>query len=249
MFLARGGAVRGHNMEKLIGLTQKDVTETVFICGDPRRVKDLAAYMDSPAPVAENREYVSWRGSFGGKKSLVVSHGVGASGAGVCVQELIDLGARKIVRIGTAGAFQDDYERGDVFLPSGTLRMDGTTRRLVEPEYPAVPDFSLLSAIYSAVKALDPRVKCGLSVTDDLFYAGEEKFKAYKKLNIEAVDMETSILYVLGSLNKVKTASVLFFDGNPIKWNSGDYDPKSTDLKDSMARAVPAVMGAALSLP
>ncbi|HNT97305.1 MAG TPA: nucleoside phosphorylase [Elusimicrobiales bacterium] len=236
-------------MEKLIGLTQKDVAETVFICGDPRRVKDLAAHLDSPKYVAENREYVSWSGSFDGKRALVVSHGVGAAGAGVCVQELIDLGARKIVRIGTAGTFLDDYKRGDVFLPSGTLRMDGTTRRLVEPEYPAVPDFSLLSAIYSSVKAIDPRVKCGLSATDDLFYAGEEKFKAYKKLNIDAVDMETSVLYVLGSLNRVKTASALFFDGNPIKWNNGDYDPKSTVLKDSMARIVPAVMGATISLP
>lgn len=235
-------------MEKLIGLTQKDVTKTVFICGDPKRVKEIASFMDAPEAVAENREYNSWRGSFRGKRALVISHGIGASGAGICIQELIDLGARAIVRIGTAGSFLDDSLRGDVFLPTGTLRLDGTTRLLVEPEYPAVPDFELLSGIHSAVRAADPRVKYGLSVTSDLFYAGEEKFKGFKKLNIDAVDMETSILFVLGSLNKVRTASVLFFDGNPIKWDSGDYDPHSSQLKDSMAKVVPAVLGAALAL-
>ena len=235
-------------MEKLIGLTQKDVTKTVFICGDPKRVKEIASFLDTPEAVAENREYNSWRGAFKGQRTLVISHGIGASGAGICIQELIDLGARTIVRIGTAGTFLDDSLRGDVFLPTGTLRLDGTTRQLVEPEYPAVPDFELLSAIHSAVRMVDPRVKFGLSVTSDLFYAGEEKFKNFKKQNIDAVDMETSILFVLGSLNKVRTASVLFFDGNPIKWSSGDYDPRSTQLKDSMFRAIPAVLGAALAL-
>lgn len=235
-------------MEKLIGLQQKDAAGTAFICGDPKRVKEIASFLDSPVPVAENREYTSWSGSFRGERVLVISHGIGASGAGICIQELIDLGARKIVRIGTAGAFLDDYQRGDVFLPTGAFRLDGTTRQLVAPEYPAVPDFNLLSGIHSAVKAVTSRVKCGLVVTSDLFYSGEEKFKSFKKVNIDAIDMETSILFVLGSLNRVKTASVLFFDGNPIKWDSGDYAPGSDQLRESMSRVIPAIIGATMAL-
>ena len=58
--------------------------------------------------------------------------------------------------------------------------------------------------------------------------------------------METSVLFVLGLLNKVKTASVLFFDGNPIKWNIGDYDPNSNKLKASMTRIIPLILEAVI---
>jgi len=234
-------------MEKLIGLTRKDVTETVFICGDPKRVREIAAFLNSSKAIAENREYVSWGGSLNGVKTLVISHGIGASGAAICIQELIDMGARTIVRIGTAGSFIDEHVRGDVFIPTGAFRLDGTSRLLVESEYPAVPDFELISKIYNSVVQHDSRVRYGLVVTSDLFYSAEAKFKSYKQLNVEAIDMETSVLFVLGLLNKVKTASVLFFDGNPIKWNSGDYDPHSDKLKESMSRVIPLILNAAIA--
>lgn len=57
-------------MEKLIGLTQKDITKTVFICGDPKRVKEISFFMDAPEAVAENREYNSWHSTSGGFPKL-----------------------------------------------------------------------------------------------------------------------------------------------------------------------------------
>jgi len=138
-------------MEKLTGLTKKDVPRSVFVCGDPNRVKGIAAFLDSPRELARSREFVSFGGSLGGTKTLIISHGVGASGAAICFQELIELGAETIVRLGTAGAFLDDYVIGDVFIPMGAFRLEGASRAMVQPEYPAVPDFALASTIYQAL--------------------------------------------------------------------------------------------------
>ena len=235
-------------MEKLTGLTKETVPTIVFICGDPNRVRGITAFLDSPTKIACNREYVSHAGSLNGMRTLVISHGIGASGAAICIQELIDLGAKTIIRIGTAGAFVDECITGDVFIPTGAFRLEGTSRLLVQPEYPAVPDFRLVSKIYYAIQQCEPRVRYGLAVTSDLFYNNAAKFREYKQLNIDAVDMETSILFVLGLLNKVKTASILFFDGNPIKWNNNEFAPHSNKLKESMARVIPVILNTVLRL-
>ena len=220
--------------------------DAVFVCGDPNRVKDIAAFLDAPAEVARSREYVSYRGSLNGTETLVVSHGVGAAGAAICFQELIQLGAKTIVRLGTAGAFADDCRTGDVFIPTGAFRLDGASRALIQPEYPAVPDFALACAIHAALRRREARVRCSLVATSDLFYESAEQFKRFKRLNVEAVDMETSALFVIGLLNKVRTASVLFIDGNPLRWKEGQYDPQGHALKRAMAQAIPCVLDAVL---
>jgi len=83
-------------------------------------------------------------------------------------------------------------------------------------------------------------------VTSDLFYERQDEFKRFKRLNVGAVDMETSVLFVLGLLKKIRTASILFFDGNPINWKEGQYDPHGKKLKDSMSRVIPQVLNAVL---
>ena len=71
-----------------------------------------------------NREYHSLIGRYGDTTIAVVSHGVGSAGAGVCFEELCRAGAKRIVRVGSAGAAAVCHCRQRV-IARAAVREDG----------------------------------------------------------------------------------------------------------------------------
>ena len=51
-----------------------------------------------------NREYRVYNVRFEGAEMTVASHGIGGPGAAICFEELIQLGAKTIIRLGTCGS-------------------------------------------------------------------------------------------------------------------------------------------------
>lgn len=70
--------------------------------------------------VANNREYYTISGTYKGVPVTVSSHGVGGGGASMQFHELIDAGAKVIIRAGTCGSFQPHLREGSLIVVSGT---------------------------------------------------------------------------------------------------------------------------------
>ena len=120
-------------------LTKDIDTDSAIIMGDPARVDTIAKLMDHVIPWAYNREYKSIVGTYKGKKILAMSTGIGAPSAGIAVEEMHNVGIKRAIRVGSAGAMQHHIPLGQLVIAEGVVRDDGLSRKYVPEIYPAVP--------------------------------------------------------------------------------------------------------------
>ena len=121
-----------------IQVAKGEVGRYVILPEDPKRCAKIAQYFDDPVLIADNREYVTYTGTFDGVKVSVTSTGIGGPFASIAMEELYRCGADTFVRIGTCGGMQPEVKSGDVVIATGAVRMEGTTREYAPIEYPAV---------------------------------------------------------------------------------------------------------------
>ena len=72
--------------------------------GDPFRCEDLAKLCEEYKEIKWNREYRTINATYQGADLTITSHGIGGTGAAICFEELIKVGATTIIRLGTCGA-------------------------------------------------------------------------------------------------------------------------------------------------
>jgi uridine phosphorylase len=235
---AQNAAYNRHMIKTMphIHLSKNKNYGRVLVCGAPERAARIAAKLDDSRVLAQNREYHSYLGRRNGRPILVCSHGVGSAGAAICFQELINVGAQAILRLGTAGALQDHMEIGTTVIATGAARKDGVSALMVPLPFPAIPDSGFTLALQRKYETKKKQVVNGIVVSSDLFYPAllGSDLEIYRDAGAVAAEMECSTLFICGSLRKVKTASILITDGNPLKWKKGNYNPGSDILKRAM---------------
>jgi len=157
--------------QPITGCRPGDVAPNLFLCGDPARVARITANWDESREVCHVREFRIVTGTKDGVPLSAASHGIGAPGTAVLVEEMIKLGAKNMIRIGNSGGLDPDLEIGDLAITTGCVRDDGTSKTYVIPEYPAVADFGIVAALVAAAKANGARAKTGVTWSLDAFYA------------------------------------------------------------------------------
>jgi uridine phosphorylase len=223
-------------MNSHIKVPAGDRNALVLTCGSPERAEWFSKFLEAPEVIAKNREYHSFYGKFKGKTILVLSHGVGSAGAAIAFSEVIQSGAKSIVRIGTAGGLYDKVQIGDIVVPQAAVREDGASRLMLPMEYPAVADMDLTQTLLKSIQKKSERVKSGVIVTSDLFYPGKlpSTLSLHQSMGAIAVEMECATLFTLGFIHGVKTAAAVVLDGNPLQHQEGVYDPSFDRLKASL---------------
>jgi len=157
--------------QPITGCRPGDFAEHVFICGDPARVDRISAGWDEKRVVCDVREYKVVTGSKDGVALSAASHGIGAPGTAVLVEEMIKLGVKTIIRIGNSGGLDPDLEVGDLAITTGCVRDDGTSKTYVVPEYPAVANHQIVSALCDEATKAGARARAGITWSLDAFYA------------------------------------------------------------------------------
>jgi uridine phosphorylase len=217
----------------LLKVEADQIKAKALVCGDPARAAKIAAKLDKAEEMSCNREYIVFNGEKDGIEMTVASHGVGASGATVCFEEIIKGGAKEIIRVGTAGSLRRDISDGDIVLATGAVREDGMTNQLVPAAYPAVAGYKLLGKLEKAGVELGIPSYSGFVLTVAAFYPEllELPNNLYSKANVIAVEMEVSALFVIASLHRVAAGAVLAIDGMAIDFDADSYNPHR-DLVD-----------------
>jgi uridine phosphorylase len=202
-----------------IHLSPGDIGKYVLLPGDPKRSDRVAKYLDNPVLVGDNREHRSFTGSYRGVKISVTSTGMGCPSAAIASEELVNIGAQCLIRIGSTAALQDSIRIGDLIVSTGAMKNEGTSAFYVPDCFPATPDFDLTRVIIDTARDMQKELGYGLfygiNATDDAFY-GEtpewiEKLHTLGCLNVE---MESSAIYTVCHRRKCRGAMISAVSGN-----------------------------------
>lgn len=194
-----------------IAVSAEQVSERVIVCGEPDRVNRIAALLEQPELLADNREYRVMRGQYEGQAITVCSTGIGAPSAIIALEELAQCGAKYMVRVGSAGAMQADIALGELIVAEAAVRDEGGSKAYVAGEFPAVASHRLVAGVESYLKQQDYPAHFGIVRSHDSFYtdAEEQICQYWNKKGVLGADMETSALLTVGKLRGLQVASVL----------------------------------------
>src|SRR3954449_12666329 len=169
----------------------------VLLPGDPGRALLLAqALLHEPRMFNHHRGLWGYTGAAADGELLTVqATGMGGPSTAIVVSELVDLGAERLVRVGTCGALTPELRLGDLVVATEALAGDGTSRALGAGERVA-PDPALLEALRAAA----PEAAAGPVVSTDVFYG--EPPPADGAI---AIEMEAATLFQLGRTLGVAT--------------------------------------------
>ncbi len=252
--------------QPITGLCPGDLAPHTFVCGDPARVERITAGWDEQRVVAQVREYTVVTGSKDGVPLSVASHGIGAPGTAVLVEEMIKLGVKTILRIGNSGGLHPDLEVGDLAITTGCVRDDGTSKTYVVPEYPAVASYDVVGALVEAAKATDARFRTGVTWSLDAFYARnavagpgdsmismsvdgywpshlEARIRDMQAARILNCEMEAGILLTLAGLFGIRAGAICVVS-DKAPWPG----PSEIDLDANMGQCIEIATNAMLAL-
>jgi len=112
-----------------IDMLPGDAAPTVLVPGDPERVAIFAEMMDEAKKVAEKREYITYTGKKDGVAISCTSSGIVPSPTAIGVEELIRIGTKNIIRMGTYGALHPNMKVGDMITATAAVRGSRCTER------------------------------------------------------------------------------------------------------------------------
>lgn len=236
----------------LTGLPAGEISPAVLVCGDPARAAKVAAYLSDAQLLSEQREYRAYKGTYRGMPVVVCSHGVGAAGAAIAFEELIQGGGRRLVRLGTCGSLQAGLNEGQLVIATGAVDWTGYGREIFPPGYPAVADLELTVALRQAAASSGRASHSGIVLTRDGFYEGPKNTRAadYKMLSaaqVLAVEMECAALFLVASLRRVQAAAALVVDGNVLS-SGGEkmdsYQPNRPVVAEGVEAAIQVALEA-----
>lgn len=259
------------NIQTHIPCDPKEISKIVLLPGDPGRAKIIGEqYLEKGKLVASYREFVSYTGRYKGLKISVTSTGIGSSSTAIAVEELINLGAKVLIRVGTCGgALKKEIKAGSIIIPTATIREEGTTKEYLPPEFPAVADIDVVNLLKQSAEKLKYRYYVGINRTHDAFYGQSQNIKKWGSiyLNLRMKDwkyplisseMECAPLFLIGTLRGVKTGAVLAVNANPeplkeIMEGQFSFDVPASKIqtgeaKASIDRAIKTALEASLLL-
>ena len=184
------------------------LADRVLLPGDPGRALLLAqALLAEPRMFNHNRGLWGYTGAAADGEPLTIqSTGMGGPSAAIVVSELVDLGARRLVRVGTCGALDSSLALGELLIATDAICDDGTSRALGAGGRVGA-DPRLTAALRSAG---DGVVRAGTVASTDLFYDGrDDQELRWRADGAAAVEMETATLYTLAARRGVQAAAVL----------------------------------------
>lgn len=189
-----------------------DYAEACLLPGDPLRARYIAeTFMEDVVQRNSERGMLGYTGTFNGAPVSVQSSGMGCPSAAIVIEELVQLGVKKLLRVGTCGGLQPDMSMGDLVVALSATPADATASHYVgnEPHAPTA-DFGLVHDAVHHAKHLGKPVRVGPIVSSDIFYNPDhDQARRWSERGILAVEMEAAVLFTLGALRRIQAATLL----------------------------------------
>ena len=181
--------------------------------GDPLRAKYIAeTYLENPRLVTSVRNMLGYTGTYKGKEISVMGGGMGIPSIGIYSYELFNFyDVDQIIRIGSAGALQDDMEMMDVVIGMGACTDSNFVKQYNLPGYYApIADYELMNRAIETAKAQGTKVRVGNVLSSDVFYSADETVnQRWRDMGVLCVEMEAAALYMNAVKAKKKALCIL----------------------------------------
>lgn len=229
-----------------------------FLSGDPNRARAIAeTHFSQVRTLSENRGLNSYVGRLtNGTPVLSATSGMGAPSLSIVVNELVQVGIRKIIRIGTCGSIQAHVKPGSVVISRASLCRQGAANDIAPAEYPAAADPFLTVALAQAAQKLLVEYHVGLTASVDTFYEGQERTASanphllrwlqgiteeYRHLNILNYEMESGTLFKMAGVYGFAAACICGVIAQRTASESVVLDAKVSAVENAIRVAVEAV--------
>lgn len=199
-----------------IATLPEEVAPYVLLPGDPHRVSLMAQLWDEAHFIADNREHVTYTGTYKGMPITCTSTGMGCPSTAIAVEELAQCGAKTLMRMGTCAGISEKVQRGDFVIFDSACRFEGTTQQYIYKEYPAVAHHEIIRAAIEVAERKRVNYHVGTSRCVDALYPwraganpcfggyGQEDWKqrmpSMDRAGVIAGDMESAAVMVLSRL-------------------------------------------------
>jgi uridine phosphorylase len=180
------------------------LAERVLLPGDPGRALALAqTLLAEPRMFNHNRGLWGYSGTATDGEALTIqATGMGGPSAAIVMAELIALGARRAIRVGTCGALSRELALGDLVIADQCVCADGASRAISGAERVPVD-----AALTAALMRSAPAARVGTVLSVDLFY--EHGASREHPGDALAIEMEAATLCALGAVERVPVACLL----------------------------------------
>ena len=183
-----------------------ELAERVLLPGDPHRALHVAQrLLEKPLMFNHHRGLWGYSGTArDGAPLTVQSTGMGGPSAAIVTEELVGLGARTLVRIGTCGSLTDDLELGTVLPVGEAIAADGASSALGADGRVSADD-QIAAAL--ATSAGHAPVTC---VSTDLFYDARDDLAAsWTADGATVVEMEAAAVMQVARNHGVRAGCLL----------------------------------------
>lgn len=178
------------------------------------------------------------------KLAVAAQFGIGAPAAVALLEELIAVGVKKVISIGSAGGLQRDLHIGDTVILTKALRDEGCSHHYLPSErfVSASQDLTVQLETQAHQLGLSPRV--GPSWTIDTPYREtKEEVLAYQQEGIMVVEMEAAALFAVSQYRNIEIASMVVVSDSlaDLKWNPQFF---SEQLKSGLEKVFQVALAA-----
>ena len=228
-----------------IAAKQGEIADRILLPGDPLRAKFVAEhFLENAQCYNEIRGMYGFTGLYKGKKVSVQGTGMGQPSLSIYVHELFhDYGVQKAIRIGTAGALQQETPlRALVIAMSAATNSGINTQRFRGTQFAPTADWSLLKNAYDAAVRLGHKPLVGGIASSDVFYDEQEDWKLWSRYGLLAVEMEAAELYTLAAQFKRQALAILTISDNIVTHEQTSAEDRQQSFTAMMETALEAII-------
>lgn len=228
-----------------IGAKKGEIAESVLLPGDPLRAKWIAEnYLESPTCYNNIRGMLGYTGTYKGKRVSVQGTGMGIPSALIYCNELIkEYGAKKLIRVGSAGAYQANLALRDVVIAmSASTNSNAFAEEFHGMHYAATASYELFKKATQTAEEKGIAYKAGQVLSSDTFYDdNKEAYKKWAKYGVLCVEMETAALYTLAAKYNVEALAILTISDSLVTGKEISAEDREASLSDMMDIALSSI--------
>ena len=225
-----------------IGAEKGQIAETILLPGDPLRANYIAeTFLDDVVQYNNVRGMLGFTGTYKGKRISVQGTGMGIPSIGIYSHELIsEFGVKNLIRIGTAGSYQEDVKLRDVVIAMSASTDSAINKlRFNGADYAPTANADMVFKAYEIAKEKGLNVKAGNVFTSDTFYGDDpEAWKKWAKFGVLCVEMETAQLYTTAAKLGAKALTLLTISDSFITSEVTTAEERQTTFNDMIVVAL-----------
>jgi uridine phosphorylase len=198
-------------------LRVKKVCKYCILVGDPNRVLRFSKFLKNAKEISNNRGLPVYEGNYEGIKINIVCAGMGGPSMAIVAEELINAGAKILIRIGSGAGLKKEMRTGDTVISTGIFKEEASSTAYVPANYPSIPNFEVLTALIESAKDSKVKYYYGPTICCDGLYSKKhwETMNYWSDYGLIGSEMEGSMLFTIALMRGVKAGMIYHVGINP----------------------------------